>query len=394
MKENIVIVSGARTAIGSFGGSLKNLEATDLGGIAIKEALKRGQVAPEDVNEVVMGCVGQAAENAFMARVSAIKAGIPYEATALTVNRLCSSGLQAIVTAAMEIDEGFCEIAVAGGGESMNNIPYYIRKMRTGYRMGHGEVEDGLVTALSDPITRDHMGITAENVAERYHVSREDQDKYALLSQQRAAKARDEGKFKDEIIPLEVKVNKKETKIFDTDEYIRDNTTLEKLKKLRPAFKKDGTVTAGNASGINDCGAAVVLMKAEEAEKRGQKPIVRIVEAAAAGVDPAYMGIGPVPAVRKLLKKTGLTLADIGLFELNEAFASQTLACIRELGLDINKVNVNGSGISMGHPIGATGCIITIKLMNEMVRRNERYGIATLCIGGGQGLAVLFELCK
>ena len=394
MKENIVIVSGARTAIGSFGGSLKNLEATDLGGIAIKEALKRGQVAPEDVNEVVMGCVGQAAENAFMARVSAIKAGIPYEATALTVNRLCSSGLQAIVTAAMEIDEGFCEIAVAGGGESMNNIPYYIRKMRTGYRMGHGEVEDGLVTALSDPITRDHMGITAENVAERYHVSREDQDKYALLSQQRAAKARDEGKFKDEIIPLEVKVNKKETKIIDTDEYIRDNTTLEKLEKLRPAFKKDGTVTAGNASGINDCGAAVVLMKAEEAEKRGQKPIVRIVEAAAAGVDPAYMGIGPVPAVRKLLKKTGLTLADIGLFELNEAFASQTLACIRELGLDINKVNVNGSGISMGHPIGATGCIITIKLMNEMVRRNERYGIATLCIGGGQGLAVLFELCK
>lgn len=394
MKENIVIVSGARTAIGSFGGSLKNLEATDLGGIAIKEALKRGQVAPEDVNEVVMGCVGQAAENAFMARVSAIKAGIPYEATALTVNRLCSSGLQAIVTAAMEIDEGFCEIAVAGGGESMNNIPYYIRKMRTGYRMGHGEVEDGLVTALSDPITRDHMGITAENVAERYHVSREDQDKYALLSQQRAAKARDEGKFKDEIIPLEVKVNKKETKIFDTDEYIRDNTTLEKLEKLRPAFKKDGTVTAGNASGINDCGAAVVLMKAEEAEKRGQKPIVRIVEAAAAGVDPAYMGIGPVPAVRKLLKKTGLTLADIGLFELNEAFASQTLACIRELGLDINKVNVNGSGISMGHPIGATGCIITIKLMNEMVRRNECYGIATLCIGGGQGLAVLFELCK
>lgn len=394
MKENIVIVSGARTAIGSFGGSLKNLEATDLGGIAIKEALKRGQIAPEDVNEVVMGCVGQVAENAFMARVSAIKAGIPYEATALTVNRLCSSGLQAIVTAAMEIDEGFCEIAVAGGGESMNNIPYYIRKMRTGYRMGHGEVEDGLVTALSDPITRDHMGITAENVAERYHVSREDQDKYALLSQQRAAKARDEGKFKDEIIPLEVKVNKKETKIFDTDEYIRDNTTLEKLEKLRPAFKKDGTVTAGNASGINDCGAAVVLMKAEEAEKRGQKPIVRIVEAAAAGVDPAYMGIGPVPAVRKLLKKTGLTLADIGLFELNEAFASQTLACIRELGLDINKVNVNGSGISMGHPIGATGCIITIKLMNEMVRRNEHYGIATLCIGGGQGLAVLFELCK
>lgn len=394
MRENIVIMSGARTAIGSFGGSLKDLEATDLGGIAIKEALKRAQVAPEDVDEVVMGCVGQAAENAFMARVSSIKAGIPYEATALTVNRLCSSGLQAIVTAAMEIDNGFCEIAVAGGGESMDNIPFYLRKARRGYRMGHGELEDGLVTALSDPITRDHMGITAENIAERYHISREDQDAYALMSQQRAAKARDEGKFKDEIIPVEVKVNKKETKIFDTDEHIRDNTTLEKLAKLRPAFKKDGTVTAGNASGINDCGAAVVLMKEEEAKRRGRKPIVRIVDFAAAGVDPAYMGIGPVPAVKKLLKKTGLTLDDIGLIELNEAFASQSLACIRELGLDINKVNVNGSGISMGHPIGATGCIITIKLMNEMVRRQVRYGIATLCIGGGQGLAVLFELCE
>lgn len=394
MRENIVIMSGARTAIGSFGGSLKDLEATDLGGIAIKEALKRAQVAPEDVDEVVMGCVGQAAENAFMARVSSIKAGIPYEATALTVNRLCSSGLQAIVTAAMEIDNGFCEIAVAGGGESMDNIPFYLRKARRGYRMGHGELEDGLVTALSDPITRDHMGITAENIAERYHISREDQDAYALMSQQRAAKARDEGKFKDEIIPVEVKVNKKETKIFDTDEHIRDNTTLEKLAKLRPAFKKDGTVTAGNASGINDCGAAVVLMKEEEAKRRGRKPIVRIVDFAAAGVDPAYMGIGPVPAVKKLLKKTGLTLDDIGLIELNEAFASQSLACIRELGLDINKMNVNGSGISMGHPIGATGCIITIKLMNEMVRRQVRYGIATLCIGGGQGLAVLFELCE
>ena len=394
MKENIVIIAGARTAIGSFGGSLKDLEATDLGGIAIKEALKRAQVAPEDVDEVVMGCVGQAAENAFMARVSSIKAGIPYEATALTVNRLCSSGLQAIVTAAMEIDNGFCDVAVAGGGESMDNIPFYLRNARRGYRMGHAELEDGLVTALSDPITRDHMGITAENIAERYHISREDQDAYALMSQQRAAKARDEGKFKDEIVPVEVRMNKKETKIFDTDEHIRDNTTLEKLAKLKPAFKVGGTVTAGNASGINDCGAAVVLMKEEEAKRRGRKPLVRIVDFAAAGVDPTYMGIGPVPAVRKLLEKTGLTLDDIGLIELNEAFASQSLACIRELGLDVNKVNVNGSGISMGHPIGATGCIITIKLMNEMVRRQEKYGIATLCIGGGQGLAVLFALCN
>ena len=394
MKNNIVIVSGARTGIGSFGGSLSQFEATDLGGIAIKAAVERAGIKPEEVDEVVMGCVGQAAENAFMARVSSIKAGIPYEATALTVNRLCSSGLQAIVTAAMEIDNGFCDIAVAGGGESMSNLPYYIRKARFGYRMGHGEFEDGLVTALSDPITRDHMGITAENVAARYNISREDQDEYAAMSQSRAAKARAEGKFVDEIVPVEVKVNKKETKIFAEDEYIREGTTIEKLAKLRPAFKADGSVTAGNASGINDCGAAVVLMTEEEAKKRGLKPIVKVAAAAVAGVDPAYMGIGPVPAVKKLLEQTGLQKEDIGLYELNEAFASQSLACIRELGLDIEKVNVNGSGISMGHPIGATGCIITIKLMNEMIRRNEKYGIATLCIGGGQGLAVLFELCE
>lgn len=238
------------------------------------------------------------------------------------------------------------------------------------------------------------MGITAENIAARYGITREEQDAYAALSQERASKAKAGGKFAEEIVPVEVQVNKKETKIFQEDEYIRENTTIEKLEKLRPAFKKDGTVTAGNASGINDCGAAVVLMKEEEAKKRGILPIVRVCDAAVAGVDPAYMGIGPIPAVRKLLEKTGLKKEDIGLFELNEAFASQALACIRELGLDMEKVNVNGSGISMGHPIGATGCVITIKLMNEMVRRNERYGIATLCIGGGQGLAVLFELCN
>lgn len=392
--KDIVIVSGARTGIGSFGGSLKDFQASDLGGIAIRAAVERAGIKCEDVDEVVMGCVGQAAENAFMARMSSIKAGIPYGATALTVNRLCSSGLQAICTGALEIEKGFCEIVAAGGGESMSNLPFYLRNARFGYRMGHGELEDGLITALSDPITRDHMGITAENVAEKYQISREDQDQYAVLSQNRAAKARAEGKFKDEIVPVEVKVNKKETRIFAEDEYIRENSTIEKLTKLRPAFKKDGTVTAGNASGINDAGAAVILMKEEEARKRGLKGIVRIVEEAVAGVDPAYMGIGPIPAVRKLLDKTGLTLDDIGLIELNEAFASQSLACIRELGLDVEKVNVNGSGISMGHPIGATGCIITIKLMNEMVRRQVRYGIATLCIGGGQGLAVLFELCR
>ena len=392
--ENIVIVSGARTGIGSFGGSLKQYQATDLGGFAIKAAVERARLQPEDIDEVVMGNVAQAAENAFMARVSSIKAGIPYEASALTVNRLCSSGLQAIVTAAMEIDAGFCNIAAAGGAESMSNIPYYLRNARFGYRMGHSELEDGLITALSDPMTRDHMGITAENVAARYGITREEQDIYAAESQRRAANARAAGKFADEIIPVEYKINKKETGIFNQDEYIREGTTVEKLAKLRPAFKKDGTVTAGNASGINDAGAAVIVMKEEEAARRGIRPIVRLVNMAVAGVNPAYMGTGPIPAMRKLLEKTGLSLDEIGLIELNEAFASQSIACIRELGLDPEKVNVNGSGISMGHPIGATGCIITIKLMNEMVRRNVRYGVATLCIGGGQGLAVLFENCN
>ncbi|MBS5385786.1 MAG: thiolase family protein [Clostridiales bacterium] len=394
MREEIVLVSGARTAVGSFGGSLKQFETSDLGAMAVKEAVLRAGLKPEDIDEVVMGCVGQFAENAFMARLCSLKAGIPVEAGALTVNRLCSSGLQAIVTAAMEIDNGFAEIAAAGGAESMSNLPYYVRKARFGYRMGHGELEDGLITALSDPMTRDHMGITAENIAAKFNITREDQDTYAYGSQMKAAAAKREGRFKEEIIPVEVKVSKKETKIFAEDEFIREDSTLEKLAKLRPAFKKDGTVTAGNASGINDCGAAVIVMKAAEAAKRGIKPIVRIVDAAVAGVDPAYMGLGPIPAVKKLWEKTGIKDEQIGLYELNEAFAAQALACIRELKLNPDKVNVNGSGISIGHPIGATGCMITIKLMNEMVRRHEKYGVATLCIGGGQGLAVLFELME
>lgn len=399
--DSIVLVSGARTAVGKFGGSLKDFEASDLGAIAIKAAVERAGLKPEDIDEVIMGNVAIAAENSFMARLCSVKAGIPYEAGAITVNRLCSSGLQAIVTAAHEIQCGFANIVVAGGAESMDNIPFYLRKARFGYRMGHGEFEDGLITALSDPFTRNHMGITAENICAKYNLTREEQDEYAAMSQQRAQAARDAGKFKDEIVPVEVQVSRKETKIFDTDEYIRDNTTAESLARLRPAFPKDvngnpttGTVTAGNASGINDAGAAVVVMKESEALKRGLKPIVRLVDAAVAGVDPALMGTGPIPSTKKLLEKTGLTVDDIGLYELNEAFAAQAIVCIRELGLDPEKVNVNGSGISIGHPIGATGAMITIKLMNEMVRRQERYGIASLCIGGGQGLSVLFELCK
>jgi len=331
-----------------------------------------------------------------MARMCSLKAGIPVEATALTVNRLCSSGLQAVLTASQEIGCGLCDVAAAGGAESMDNIPFYLRRARFGYRMGHAELEDGLVTALSDPMTRDHMGITAENIARKMGITREDQDQYAVLSQNRAEAARNAGKFKDEIVPVEVRVNRKEVRIFDTDEHIRDGSTVENLAKLKPAFVHDGTgtVTAGNASGINDAGAAVILMRESEARRRGLAPIVGVAGAAVAGVEPALMGLGPIPAVRKLLDRTGLSLKDIGLIELNEAFASQALACIRELGLDLERTNVNGSGISMGHPIGATGAIIAIKLMNEMTRRRVRYGIAALCIGGGQGLAVLFELCR
>ncbi len=393
-KDNIVIVSGVRTAVGSFGGSLKDFESSELGAMVIKSAIERAGLELSDIDEVVIGGVATAAENAFLARMCSLKAGIPHEATALTVNRLCSSGLQAIVTAAQEIRDDFCEIAVAGGTESMSNIPYYLRKARFGYKMGHGEFEDGLITALSDPITRDHMGITAENIAKKYNITREDQDLYAADSQRKAKEARDSGKFKDEILPITVKINKKEEKIFDTDEFIRDSSTFETLSKLRPAFITDGsgTVTAGNASGINDAAAAIIVMKEKKAKSLSLKPLVKIVDSTVVGVDPAYMGMGPVPAIEKLLKKRNLTKDDIGLYELNEAFASQVLACIRELGLDIDKVNVNGSGISIGHPIGATGTIITIKLINEMIRRNEKYGIASLCIGGGQGLAVLFEL--
>ena len=390
--KDIVLVSGVRTAVGTFGGSLKGFNASDLGATAIREAVKRAGVEPAQVDEVVMGCVGQAAEDAFLSRLASVKAGIPVEATAITVNRLCSSGLQAIVTAGMEINCNFAEIAVAGGAESMSNLPYYLRSARFGYRMGHGELEDGLVTALSDPFTRNHMGITAENVAEKYQVTRNQQDQFALESQQKTAKAIASGLFKDEIIPVKVKVSKTEEKTFDTDEHPR-KTTPESLAKLRPAFKKDGTVTAGNASGINDAGAAVVVMTAQKAVALGLKPIVWLVDAAAAGVPPEIMGIGPVPAVKKLLKKTGVRLDDIGVIELNEAFASQSVACINELGLNPCLVNVNGGAIALGHPIGASGCIITIKLMNEMVRRKSKYGMATLCIGGGQGLAVLFELC-
>ena len=363
--ENVVIVSSARTAVGSFGGSLKEYQAPDLGGFAIKSSVERAGLEPKDIDEVVMGCVATAAENAFMARICSVNAGIPYEAGALTVNRLCASGLQSIVTAAMEINQGFANIVAAGGAESMSNIPFYLRKARFGYRMGNSVLEDGLITALTDPFSGSHMGLTAENIAEKYNISREEQDEYAFESQKRAIAARDAGKFSDEIFPVEYRIDRKTKGIFENDEFIRDNSSLESLARLRPAFKENGSVTAGNASGINDAGAAMILMRESEAKKRNIKPLVKIKDSAVAGVDPNYMGTGPIPATRKLFEKTGLTKDDIGLFELNEAFAAQAIACIRELELDLDKVNVNGSGISIGHPIGATGAITTIKLLTR-----------------------------
>jgi acetyl-CoA C-acetyltransferase len=391
--DNIVIVSAARTAVGKFGGSLKDYSTSDLGGFAIAEAIKRAGIAPETVDEAVMGCEGGAVENTYMARLAAIKGGMSKESAALTVNRLCASGLQAIVTAAMEINAGFADICVAGGAESMTNIPYYMGNARFGYRLGHAELKDSLIDCLSDPFTHVHMGVTAENIAEKYGITRQEQDELALLSQRRAKEAILSGIFKDQIFPVTVKTGKHETAAFEVDEHPRFDATMESLAKLRPAFKTNGTVTAGNSSGLNDAGAAVVMMKESRAKGLGLKPLVRFKAAAVAGVDPLLMGTGPIPAVRKLLKQTGMKIVDIGVIELNEAFASQALACIRELHMDIERVNVHGSGISLGHPVGATGCIIAIKLIHEMLHKGERFGLATLCIGGGQGLAALFELC-
>lgn len=393
MFKDSVIVSMARTAVGAFGGSLKSLSAVDLGVIAVKEALKRAGLTGQEVDEVVYGCVGQYGLNTFISRLVSLKAGICEGASAQTVNRMCASGLQAIVTASALIDNGDANVVVAGGAESMSNYPYTLQDARWGMRMGMGPVAmlDSLQTALCEPMTgeKTHIAVTAENIAAKYGFSREELDAYALESQNRAAKAIAEGKFKDEIVPVEIKT-KKETIVFDTDEHPRA-TSMEKLGKLRPLFKSDGVVTAGNASGVNDAGAALIVMSRRKSDELGLTPIARVVDFATAGVDPQYMGMGPVASTKKLFEKTGMKLEDIGVIELNEAFASQALACIREIGLDPAITNVNGSGISLGHPIGATGAVISIKLISEMKRRGVRYGLASLCIGGGQGMSVIFE---
>ncbi len=389
--REVVVVSAVRTAIGTYGGALAGSPPADLAALVVRESVSRAGLAPADIGHCVFGnVIHTEARDMYMARVAAVNGGLPVETPALTVNRLCGSGLQAIVSASQLILQGDTEAAVAGGAECMSRAQYWLPGMRFGQRLGDGQVIDAMVAALSDPFESCHMGITAENVAAKWGISREDQDKLALESQQRAVRAISEGRFKGQIVPVEVKV-KRETRAFDTDGHVRAETTLETLAKLRPAFKGDGSVTAGNASGLNDGAGAVVLMERAAAAARGLKPMARLVGYAFAGVEPKYMGIGPVPATRALLERTGLAVADIDVFEVNEAFAAQALAVCRDLDLPADKVNPNGSGISLGHPIGATGCIITVKALHELERCGGRYALVTMCIGGGQGIAAVFE---
>ena len=386
-----VIVSGARTAVGRFGGALQEISAVDLGAIALSEALGRAKVAPADLDEVILGNVLQAGLGQNPARQSALKAGCPVTTPAATINKVCASGLKAVAMAAQAIRAGDARIVAAGGMENMSRAPYYAPQARWGARMGDVELIDGMVfDGLMDIFNRYHMGITAENVAEKYGLSREDQDALAVVSQARALAAQAAGRFKDEIVPVPVPQRRGDPILFDADEHPRA-TTMEALSKLRPAFKDGGTVTAGNASGINDAGACVVVMAEDEAKARGLSPLARIVAYAAAGVDPALMGTGPIPATEKVLAKTGLGIEDMDLIEANEAFAAQALSVARHFNFDMERVNVSGGAIALGHPIGASGCRILITLLFEMARRKARLGLATLCIGGGQGFAMIVE---
>jgi acetyl-CoA C-acetyltransferase len=389
--REVVVLSGVRTPIGAFGGGLKDLPPTELAAMVVRESVARAAVAPADVGQIVFGNVIHTdVHDHYLARVAGVRGGLPVETPALTLNRLCGSGLQAIVSAAQAILLGDTECAVAGGAESMSRSPYIVPAMRWGARMNDATMVDMMVGALSDPFDDCHMGVTAENIAQRWEISREDQDRLAVESHTRAAAAIAAGRFKEQIMPVEVKV-KGGSVLFETDENVRADSSVEKLAKLRPVFQKDGTVTAGNASSINDAAAAVVLMERGAAEQRGLTPMGRLVGYAHAGVEPKYMGIGPVPAVRKLLERTGVRIGDIDLFEVNEAFAAQALAVMRDLELPPDKTNPNGSGISLGHPIGATGCVLTVKALYELQRSGGRYACVTMCIGGGQGIAALFE---
>lgn len=388
---DVFLVSAARTAVGSFGGSLKDQKPGELASHVAKAAIERAGIAAAQVGNFVLGNVIHCEpRDAYAARIAAIDAGIPQESPAHTVNRLCGSGLQAIITAAQSIMLGDADIAMGAGAEIMSRAPYFVPAARWGQKMGDAALLDGLTGALTDPFQAIHMGITAENVAARYGITREDQDLLAYQSQKRAANAIAEGYFRDQIVPVEVLVRRKPV-AFDTDEFVRGEAALEDFGKLKPVFQKEGTVTAGNASGINDGAAAVVLASGEAVKSNGLKPLARLVAYGHAGVDPAYMGIGPVPATRKALERAGLSVADLDVIESNEAFAAQACAVSRELGFDPAKVNPNGSGISLGHPVGATGAIITTKLVYELQRRQGRYGLTTMCIGGGQGIAAIWE---
>ena len=388
-----VIVSATRTAIGSMGGALAGQPATALGAIAIREALKRAGVEGKDVGEVILGNVLAAGLGLNAARVAYLEAGIPKEVPGYGINKACGSGLKAVANAASGVLLGEYDVAVAGGMESMSNAPYLLQKARYGYRLGHGELLDSMINdGLSCPITHVHMGITAENVAAKYEISRAEQDEFSAQSQAKAAAAQQNGKFRAEIVPVEVPGKKKgETVQFAVDEFPRADTTAEKLGGLRAAFKKDGSVTAGNASGINDGAAALVVMIEKAAKDRGLKPLARIRGWAAAGVDPSIMGMGPWPAVEKVLARTGVKKEQVGLWELNEAFAAQSLGVLRELKLDASKVNVNGGAIALGHPIGASGARVLVTLLHAMQDRDVNLGVASLCIGGGQGIAMLVE---
>jgi acetyl-CoA C-acetyltransferase len=391
MAREVVVLSGVRTAIGDYGGALKDVPPTALGATALREAVTRAKIDPAEVGHVVLGSVihGEA-RDMYVSRVAAIEAGLPVGTPCLTVNRLCGSGLQAIVSAAQHILLGDTDCVIGGGAESMSRAAYFLPSGRWGQRMGDAAVVDAMVGALHDPFGHGHMGITAENVAAKYGITREEQDRFALESHHRAANALEKGYFASQIVPVEVKT-KKGPVAFTVDEHVRRDAKIEDMQKLKPAFKKDGTVTAGNASGINDAAAAVVMMEAGAAQKRGLKPMARLVAYAHAGVDPQVMGLGPIPAVKRVFEKAGLKPADMDVVESNEAFAVQAMAVTRDLGLDPAKVNPNGGAVALGHPIGATGAILTTKAIYELHRTGKRYGLVTMCIGGGQGIAAIFE---
>lgn len=391
VEREVVVLSGVRTAVGRYGGSLKDMPPADLGAAVVREAVNRAGVEPADVGHVVFGnVIHTETRDMYLSRVAAVNGGLPVETPAFTLNRLCGSGLQAIVSAAQLVLLGDTDVALAGGAEVMSRGLYGVPGLRWGQRMGDGETKDMMVGALTDPFDDCHMGVTAENVAGKWGISREDQDRLAVQSHQRAAKATAEGWFKEQILPIELK-SRKGTVVFDTDEHVREDASLEGMAKLRPVFDRNGSVTAGNAAGVNDAAAAVVLMDRAEAEQRGLEPLGRLVAYAHAGVEPKYMGIGPVPAVRAVLDKAGLKVDDIDVFEVNEAFAAQALAVARDLGLPEDRTNPNGSGVSLGHPIGATGCILTVKALYELRRTGGRRALVTMCIGGGQGIAAIFE---